>query len=127
MKKAFLIFFLLVSVKFIYSDQLAWITKEQAEKTVQYFKDNEIEQVILWCACCDNDYKLLVEVSKIYFKPAGDPQYYEIYIDGVKYTGGGLSQPVDLAYVHILKGSKWKCLGTVLGFECDPCTKPFKF
>lgn len=127
MKKAFLIFFLLVSVKFVYSDQLAWISKDQAEKTVKYFEDNEITQVIMWCACCDNDYKLVVDISKIYYKPASDPQYYEIYIEGTKITGGGIKGPVDLAYIHIKRGSKWRCLGKELKFECDPCTKAFKY
>ncbi len=127
MKRLILIVLLFAVVKINYADQLAWITKDQAEKTVKYFEDNEISQVILWCACCDNDYKLIVDVSKIYYKPAADPTYYEIFIEGTKYNGGGIKQAVDLAYVHIKKGSKWKCLGTVLGFECDPCTKPFKF
>ena len=127
MIKVLMILFLLVSVNFVYSDQLAWITKEQAEETVKYIEENEISQVILWCACCDNDYKLLINVSKVYFKPASDPKYYEVYIEGTKHSGGGFKDAVDLAYVHIQKGSKWKCLGAILGFECDPCTKPFKF
>ena len=127
MKKAFLILFLFVSVKFVYSDQLAWVTKEQAEKTVRYVKDNEIKQVILWCACCEGDFKVLLNLTNIYYKPASDPQYYEVYIAGTKYTGGEVEDAVDLAYVHIQKGKKWKSLGTLLGFECDPCTKPFKF
>lgn len=127
MKTIFAILFMFIAVNLSYSDQLAWITKEQAEKTVSYFEENEISQVILWCACCDNDSKLLVNVSKIYFKPASDPKYYEIFIEGVTFNGGGFRDAVDLAYVHIQKGSKWKSLGLVLGFECDPCTKPFKF
>lgn len=127
MKTIIAIFILFFAVNLSYPDQLAWITKEQAEKTVNYLEENEISQVILWCACCDNDYRLLVNVSKVYFKPASDPKYYEVYIEGTKYSGGGFKDAVDLAYVHIQKGSKWKCLGAVLGFECDPCTKPFKF
>lgn len=127
MKTIIAVFILFFAVNLIYSDQLAWITKEQAEKTVKYIEENEISQVILWCACCDNDYKLLLNISDIYYKPASDPQYYEVWIEGVKFNGGGFKDAVDLAYVHIQKGSKWKALGTVLGFECDPCTKPFKF
>ncbi len=127
MKKIFLVLLLFISVKFIYADQLAWITKDQAEATVQYFKDKDIQQAVLWCACCDNDYKLLVEISRIYYKQVeGQDQYYQVWIEGTKQTGGGLKQAVDLAYLHIKKGSKWKCVGTVMGFECDPCTKPFK-
>lgn len=127
MKTIIAIFILFLAVNISYSDQLAWITKEQAEKTVKYIEENEISQVILWCACCDNDYKLLLNLSDIYYKPASDPQYYEIWVEGTKFNGGGFKDAVDLAYVHIQKGSKWKALGNVLGFECDPCTKPFKF
>lgn len=127
MKKLIFIFFILVAVRTSYSDQLAWISKEQAEETVSYIEDNSITQVILWCACCDNDTKLLVNVSDISIRPASDPSYYEVMIKGFFYNGGRFNEPVDLAYVHIQRGSKWKCLGKELGFECDPCTKPFKF
>ncbi len=117
----------IVLVQFTYSDQLAWITKEQAEKTVEYFKEKEIKQVLLWCACCDNDEKMMVNVSEVYYRVTSDPNYYEVLIKGFFYNGGQFNEPVDLAYVHIQKGKKWKCLGTLLKFECDPCTKPFVF
>lgn len=127
MKKLLSVLLLTVLVQFVYSDQLAWITKEQAEKTVEYFKENEIKQVLLWCACCDNDQKMLVNVSDISYRPASDPSYYEVLIKGFFFNGGNFNEAVDLAYVHIQKGKKWKCLGTLLKFECDPCTKPFVF
>ena len=127
MKKILLVLFLALAVQSIYSDQLAWLSKEQADKTVQYFQDNDIDQVILWCACCDKDYKMMVNLSTIYYKPASDPNYYEVYIEGTNYTGGGIKQTVDLAYVHVQKGSKWHSVGELMKFECDPCTKPFKY
>jgi hypothetical protein len=128
MKKIFIILFVILFLQISHADQLAWITKDQAEQTVQYFKDKDIKQVILWCACCDNDPKTLIEVSRIYYKQADDPKYYEVYIEGTNPVLGQLiSQPVDLAYVHIKRGSKWRCLGKELNFECDPCTKSFKY
>jgi hypothetical protein len=128
MKKIFIILFVILFLQISHADQLAWITKDQAEQTVQYFKDKDIKQVILWCACCDNDPKTLIEVSRIYYKQADDPKYYEVYIEGTNPVLGQLiSQPVDLAYVHIKRGSKWRCLGKELKFECDPCTKSFKY
>jgi hypothetical protein len=127
LKKLLAIIVLISAVQFVKADQLQWITKEQAEKTVQFIRDNEISQVILWCACCDNDQKLLVNISKISYRPASDPQYYEVVIKGFFYNGGNFNEDVDLAYVHIQKGTKWYCLGKELEFECDPCTKPFKF
>ncbi len=127
MKKLFIVVFFLFAVSLTYSDQLAWITKEQAEKTVAYFEDNDIVQVVLWCACCDNDVKTKVDVNRIYYRQVKeDPRYYEIVIEG-SYMGEKLNDAFDLAYVHVKRGSKWRCLGTELKFECDPCTKAFKF
>jgi hypothetical protein len=122
---AALLFFIIV--QFVYSDQLAWITKEQAKETVEYFKENKIKQVLLWCACCDNDQKMMINVTNVSYRMASDPNYYEVLIKGFFYNGGQFNEPVDLAYVHIQKGMKWKCLGKLLEFECDPCTKPFEF
>lgn len=127
MKKALFLLLLFFAVNVSFADQLAWITKEQAVKTVAYFEDKDIEQVVLWCACCDNDPKTKVNVSEITYKKADDPGYYEIWITGETTDGRKINQPVDLAYVHVLRGSKWRCLGKELKFECDPCTKSFKF
>lgn len=126
MKKLLFIFFILIAVRNASSDQLQWITKQQAEETIAYFEDNEITQVILWCACCDNDTKKLVKNVKVSYKKADDPNYYEVYITG-KSEDLNINQSVDLAYVHIKRGSKWRCLGKELKFECDPCTKSFKY
>ena len=127
MKKfSFLLLFLFISAN-CYADQLAWITKEQADKTIEYFQEEEIDQVVLWCACCDNDTKVKVNVSYIYYQKTTEPNYYEVWIKGKTADGRKIEQPVDLAYVHILRGSKWRCLGKELKFECDPCTKSFKF
>lgn len=128
MRKFFIVILLLFAVKLSYSDQLAWITKEQAEKTVAYFEDNEIGQVVLWCACCDNDVKTKLNLTNIYFrKVKEDPRYYEVVFAGTYMGGEKLEEAFDLAYVHVKRGGKWRCLGTELKFECDPCTKAFKF
>ena len=127
MRKFLIVIVLLLAVKFVYADQLAWITKEQAQKTVAYFNEREVSQVILWCACCDNDPKMLINVEGVTYKPASDANYFEVYITGTTFDGKRFDQPVDLAYVHVLRGSKWRCLGKELKFECDPCTKAFKF
>ncbi len=127
MKKKLIIIFIIALTGISFADQLAWITKEQAEQTVQYFETKEIKQVVLWCACCDNDPKTLIEVIKVYYKPASDVNYYEVYIEGTNpLIGAVFNQPVDLAYVHVKRGTKWRCLGKELKFECDPCTKSFR-
>lgn len=127
MKSSLFVFLLLFAVNVSFADQLAWITEEQAEKTVQYLKDNKIKNVILWCACCDNDEKMKIKVTRVSYKPVEGQPYYEVWIEGKDKDGKKLKQPVDLAYVHIKKEGKWSCLGRIMDFECDPCTKPFTF
>jgi hypothetical protein len=114
-------------IRFAKADQLQWLTKDQAEKTVEYFEDNDIKRVILWCACCDNNRMEKVKVTKIYFRKAEDPNYYEVIIEGTGADSRKINEAVDLAYVHIKKNKKAYCLGKELGFECDPCTTPFKW
>ncbi|MBI3366637.1 hypothetical protein HY041_03360 [Candidatus Roizmanbacteria bacterium] len=127
MKKITLIFLFLFTAKLAYSDQLAWLTKDQAEQTITYFQNHNINEVILYCGCCDGDTKIKVAVSKIYSRQATDPQYWEIVIEGTTPGGNKIIRAVDLAYVHIKRGSKARCLGKELGFYCDPCVKPFKW
>jgi hypothetical protein len=126
MKKLLFIVLIAFAVKLSYADQLAWITKEQADLTVAYFEDENIKQVVLWCACCDNDRKVKVKISKIFYRQTAEPDYYEVVIEGLTDRGTFVNNPVDLAYVHIKRDGKWRCLGKELEFKCDPCTKAFK-
>ncbi len=128
MKKLLILALFLFAAELAYADQLAWLTKEQAEKTVAYFEDEEIGQVVLWCACCDNDVKTRVNVTKVYYrKVKEDPNYYEVVIKGKYLSKEKLEEAFDLAYVHIARDGMWRCLGQELKFSCDPCTNPFKF
>lgn len=128
MKTILAVLLLFIAVQITFSDQLAWITKEQAEKTVAYFEDNDIDQVVLWCACCDNDVKTKVKVTRVYYRKVKESSdYYEIVIKGKYMNKEKLEDAFDLAYVHVPVDGQWQCLGKELKFECDPCTKPFKF
>lgn len=126
MKKIILLLLFTSLSRPTFSDQLAYISKEQAENTVAFLNDEQISTVILWCACCDNDSKVKVKIDKVYYKYTGYENYYQVYINGRTLDGRNIDEGVDLAYVHIKKGKKWYCLGKELGFKCDPCTKPFK-
>jgi hypothetical protein len=126
MRKYLIVVFILIIVKTAKSDQLAWITLEQAEKTVEHFEDKEINRVIFWCACCDNDPKTIIKVTDVYYKKVQGYDYYEVWIKGKTTSGKKVNEAVDLAYVHIKRGGLWRCLGLELKFECDPCTKDFK-
>jgi hypothetical protein len=107
------------------ADQLAWISKEQAEKTIEFFEMNEIYEVVLWCGCCDHDHVQKISITNIFFRYTGTDQFYEVVIEGIDEMGEEFSNAVDLAYVHIQAESFAHCLGIALEFECDPCTPPF--
>lgn len=122
-----LIFLLMFFAPNLKADQLAWISKEQAEKAVAFLKKNK--RVILHCACCDNDPKDKFKIKNITYRHptmGGEEQkgYYQVFVT-IKVNGEWEEVGLDLAYVHVKQGSKAHCLGTVLGFECDPCIEPF--
>lgn len=118
---------LIVFTPIVKADQLAWITKTQAEKAVEFLQKHK--QVILHCACCDNDPKEKVKIKNITYRHptmAGEEQtdYYQVFVT-VKVNGKLEEIGLDLAYVHIKQGKEAHCLGKVLSFECDPCIEPF--
>jgi len=125
MKKIILLISILIFTSYSKADQLDYITKEQAQKATKLL--NEQKEVILWCACCDNDSKKLIKVQKVYFEPAGYQDFYKVMLEGTDTKGNKVTEELDLAYTHIKKGDKACCVGTELGFECDPCTQAFEW
>jgi len=107
------------------ADHLAYLSKDQAQKATIYLQKQT--EVLLWCACCDKDPKLIVKVSKVYYEYIGNKQFYHIILIGINQKGKQVKEELDLAYVHIIKNGKWYSLGHELGFKCDPCTEPFIF
>jgi hypothetical protein len=120
------LFFIIFNCSSAKADQLAWLTKDEITKAMDFIKSNDIKEVILYCACCNNNVKAKVTVSKIYYRQVKESkEYYEVVIKGTLSDGTTIKQAVDLAYVHIKKDDKAVCLGLEAGFQCDPCTKPF--
>ena len=126
MKKIFFLILILFVNKIAFADQLAWITKEQAEKTVAYLKRSHVSEMVLWCACCDNDQKTKIHLTGVSYRKVESYDYYEVVITGTRADGSAVSESVDLAYVHLEVNGLWKCLGAIMHFDCDPCTQPFK-
>jgi antitoxin component YwqK of YwqJK toxin-antitoxin module len=104
------------------ADQLAWISKDQAQKATDYLKQQK--QVVLWCACCDGETKRVVNVTGVSFVQV-DKDYYQVVLEGTDLSGGSIKENLDLAYVHCNVKGKGVCVGTTLHFECKPCTDPF--
>ena len=124
MKKIIIPILLLLFSYSIKADQLSYISKSQADSAIISLKQHQ--KILLWCACCDNDPKIVVTIQDIKIQFADYKELYQIKIIGIDSSGNQKKYELDLAYVHILKDGKWYCLGEELGFKCDPCTMPFK-
>ncbi len=133
MKKLSYIFLIvtlsLLNITITKADQLAWITKEQADLAVKFLKTQK--EVILFCGCCNSDPKQKVKIMSVSSRHPVmggevDEEYYEVVIKA-KVNGKVVEIALDLAYVHIKKAEKAYCLGKELNFECDPCTEPFNW
>jgi hypothetical protein len=113
------------SVQVYAADQLAKITKKQAEKTVEYIKNNKIDRAILYCGCClDEDQPEMVYVTGAHIK-AREGNLYSVVLEGTYPNGQPFDESIDLAYVHIKISGMGKTLGKALDFECDPCIPEF--
>ena len=102
-----------------HADQLAWISKQDADTAVKYLEKQKY--VLLYCGCCDNDPKMYVKIKKVTCQSTGVSDYYEVIITGEDPNGNEVSEAVDLAYVHVQQGKKALCVGLALNMDCDPC------
>lgn len=123
MKKSLIVLSLLLATFFAKADQLAALTREQAEKAVAYLKKEST--VILWCSCCESETMNRISINEVFLKADKNGKYYSVIVKGRNEEGKEVEEYVDLAYVFVKKGKKAQCLGKVLKFKCDPCTDPF--
>lgn len=107
------------------ADQLAYISKEQANAAVEFLKAQP--QVILYCACCDFDPSEVIWPTSVRAEYTGFESYYEVVLTGNKFSGEEVTRKLDLAYVHYKVGDKAYNVGLALGFKCDPCIQPFNW
>lgn len=123
--KAFLISFsiLFYSVN-AKADQLMYLDLKHAKAATEYLLKEK--QVILWCACCSDESKQLLDMTSVnYYRVEGD--FYFVILRGTTPSGELVEKRLDLAYIHVNVQGKANCLGQVLKINCDPCTKPFKW
>lgn len=123
MKKSVVMLALLLTSFFAKADQLAALTREQAEKAVAYLKKES--SIILWCSCCENESLKRVTINEVFIKADKDGKYFSVVLKGRDDDGKEIEEYLDLAYVFVKKGQKGHSLGKVLKFKCDPCVKPF--
>jgi len=112
MKKYIFITIILISSVWLYADQAAWITKEQAERGAALIKSSGL--VRHFCAPCGDNFFKGEKVFNVIAAKAGgsnpDDQYYEVQLNG---------NGIDLAYVYILSGGKWLNVAMALNIPVE--------
>lgn len=126
MKKQLITILILISFTGIASaDQLAYITKEQAEKGAAFIRIQK--EVLLFCGCCENDPKVYLSVKDVSVQHTGYQNFYQVIISGVNRGGEKMTVEADLAYVHVNINGMAVAAGKFLNFECDPCVQDLKW
>lgn len=121
MKKYLTIIFLLFSFCSL-ADQLAYITKLEAERAVEFISNQKT--VYLFCGCCSLVEPEKIKVRKVYYKYTNYEQFYEVFIQYKDKSGEIIDKAFDLAYVWVKKKKRYKTIGRVLGLDHDPCVQP---
>ena len=120
------------------ADQLAWITRAQAEAAVAKLPGGSI--VVAYCSMCDERPEVW-SVDRASVVPTSDGEHYQVRIEGrllARSRGvvkkGAYSEPVDyeslpprrvrkdvdLAYLYAHQsGDQYRVLGEVLGLPCE--------
>ena len=80
MKSLLILGFVFAFNLFSKADQLAYITKAQADNAVKFLQDQD--ELILWCACCDNDKKQKITVNQVYSEFVNYQHYFQVILEG---------------------------------------------
>jgi len=120
------------------ADQLAWITRAQADAAVAKLPGSSI--VVAYCSMCDERPEVW-SVDRASVVPASDAEHYQVRIEGrllarsrAIVKKGAYAEPVDyeslpprrvrkevdLAYLYVhASGDRYRVLGELLGLPCD--------
>ncbi len=121
MKKYLFIFFIFLA-SYSFADQLAYITKEQADRAVQVI--TKLKTLTLFCGCCDMEQPIVVKPTKVFTRHTNYEDYYEVFIEYTNKEGKVVVEPLDLAYVWGKKRGKMVTIGKMLDLEHDFCVHP---
>ncbi len=120
--KKWLVVLCILFASYTYADQLAYISKGDAEKAVQVI--SKMKTVYLFCGCCSMAEPRVVEPTKVYTRFTNYEQYYEVVIEYTNSAGKTVTEALDLAYVWNKKRKKYTTIGKILGLEHDFCVQP---
>jgi len=119
MKTVLLTLFIAIS-SLSYADQLAYISKADADRAVA--KIEKMKTIYLFCGCCSLVEPVKVQPIKVYAKHTGYEEYWEVYVQYLDEDGITRDEPLDLAYVWKKGLFKYKTIGQVLDLDHDTCT-----
>jgi hypothetical protein len=119
-KLLFLLSFLFIYC-FSFADQLAYISKEEAEKASEFIQTQKA--IYLFCGCCENERGLLIKPTKVYAKFTNYENYYEVIVEYLDKNGETQTVALDLAYTWYKEKRKFYTVGKKLKLEHDPCKK----
>lgn len=119
MKTVLLTLFIAIS-SLTYADQLAYISKADADHAVA--KIEKMKTIYLFCGCCSLVEPVKVQPIKVYAKHTGYEEYWEVYVQYLDEDGITRDEPLDLAYVWKKGLFKYKTIGQVLDLDHDTCT-----
>jgi len=120
MKTLTLILIFITFFSFAKADQLAYLTKTDAERGAEFIRENP--SLVLHCGCCAGYSFEKVEAVNVTVKHTGYEDYYEIIIEFIDIRGNERSEAIDLAYVWTKEEDKYVTIGQVLELEHDPCS-----
>lgn len=101
------------------ADQLAYISKQDAERAAE--KINKMSSVYLFCGCCSLVEPEKVKVIEAKVQHTGYENYYEVILTCEKENGERIEKALDLAYVWKKTLFGHKTIGKLLKLEHDPC------
>jgi len=104
-----------------YADQLAYISKGQAEEAAAFL--NKGKTVYLFCGCCAMEEPTKVIVKSARAVHTGYENYWEVEIK-FELNGKMKTRRIDLAYVWTKGLFGYKTLGKRFKLEHDYCVKP---
>lgn len=121
MKKIILGLLLIFGMNNLYADQLAYISKEDANRAVELI--TKAKKVIDYCGCCTGINPLKVKVTDVEARFTNYEEYYEVYITYKDENKVFKTVPVDLAYLWIKHKGVVQTVGKVLELSHDACVK----
>lgn len=121
--KTFVLLLLFVGfATFAKADQLAYLSKEDAEKAATFIRTQKA--LYLYCGCCDGDTPTKIKPISVEVRYTNYENYYELVLTYKDENGQTQTTEIDLAYVWFKRKKKMLTVGTEMLLEHDPCN-PF--